>query len=77
MELHPKQEERLVFDIPIGKYKITAKVTEPNKKPRALRVATDKTPKYTSTVTVTFHGYGDSTPYDVNGMHPIKLYLAD
>jgi hypothetical protein len=77
MELHPKQEERLVFDIPIGKYKITAKVTEPNKKPRALRVATDKTPKYASTVTVTFHGYGDSTPYDVNGMHPIKLYLAD
>jgi hypothetical protein len=77
MELHPKQEERLVFDIPIGKYKITAKVTEPNKKPRTLRVATDKTPTYSSTVSVTFQGYGTDTPYDVNGMNPIKLYLAD
>jgi hypothetical protein len=77
MDLNPKQEDRLVFDIPIGKYKITAKVTEPNKKPRALRMATRYTPTYASTVTHTFHGYGDSTPYDVNGMHPIKIELAD
>jgi hypothetical protein len=77
MELHPKQEERLVFDIPIGKYKITAKVTEPNRKSRTLQVATDKTPTYGSTVSVIFQGYGVDKPYDVNGMNPIKIYLAD
>jgi hypothetical protein len=77
MNLNPTQEHRLVFDIPIGKYKITAKVTEPNQKSRSLRMATRKTPTYASTVTVTFQGYGDGTPYDVNGMHPIKIELAD
>jgi hypothetical protein len=77
MALNPTQKERLVFDIPIGKYKITAKVTEPNKKSRALRMATRNTPTYASTVTVTFHGSGVGTPYDVNGMNPIKIELAD